>query len=600
MATVLFTGAALLATAPAAHAAAPATVGLVDTTTARWHLMDEAGNTASFYYGDPGDSPMVGDWDCDGFDSPGLYRRSDGYVYLRNRSSQGNADLSFFFGDPGDVPLAGDFNGDGCDTVSVYRPSEARFYIINELGSGDAGLGRADVDYVFGDRGDVPIVGDFDGDGVDTVGLYRPTSGRVYYRNRHRAGNADADFIYGNPSDRFVTGDWTGDGTDTVGIFRPNRRTFYLRYRNTAGNADATVLMGRRHMVPVAGRFQLGNRAVPLDWRSFTLSATGDFLIHRRVYEQAGRNMPVGAYDFRPMLARVKPIIEEADLALCHLEVPLSRDNTGLSTYPRFNAPYQLADAIADAGYAGCSTASNHSLDQGEAGVYSTLDVLDAAGVGHTGMARSPTEAAEVTTYEVLDGVTVAHLSYTYWFNGLREPPGKGWLANEIDVPKMLADAAIANDVADVVVVSIHWGNQYQRWPNSQQFSVGRALTASPDVDLIIGHHAHVVQPIGVEDGKHIVYGVGNFLSGQVGAERQDGVIVTLEMVPDGDAWRVEEVRFEPTHVVLGSYEVLPAGQMLHDGTAGSRAGTLRASLNRTRDALRAMGTPHILQRVPN
>ena len=110
--------------------------GVVDQTTGVWYLRDASnGATTSFYYGNPGDFAIFGDWDCDTIDTPGLYRQSDGYVYLRNSNTQGIADIRFFFGNPGDVPLAGDFNKDGCDTVSIYRPSEARIFVINKLGS---------------------------------------------------------------------------------------------------------------------------------------------------------------------------------------------------------------------------------------------------------------------------------------------------------------------------------------------------------------------------------------------------------------------------------------------------------------------------------
>ena len=123
----------------------------VDTNRGVWHVTNTEEPTRTFYYGNPGDYPIVGDWSCDGTATPGLYRQSDGYVYLRNSNTQGIADTKFFFGNPGDVPLAGDFNGDGCDTVSVYRPSEGRFFIINSLGDDDAGLGAAEYDFYFGD-----------------------------------------------------------------------------------------------------------------------------------------------------------------------------------------------------------------------------------------------------------------------------------------------------------------------------------------------------------------------------------------------------------------------------------------------------------------
>ena len=198
----------------------------------------------SFYFGNPGDVAFSGDWDCDGEETLGLYRRSDGYVYLRNSNNQGVADISFYFGNPGDYPIAGDFNGDGCDTVSIYRPSEARFFIINELGSNDGGLGAADYSFYFGNFGDKPFVGDFDGDDVDTVGLHRESTGLVYFRNSNSTGIADFSFIYGNPGDLIVAGDWDGDGDDTVGVYRPGTRMIYLRNTNTAGNADSQVYAG--------------------------------------------------------------------------------------------------------------------------------------------------------------------------------------------------------------------------------------------------------------------------------------------------------------------------------------------------------------------
>jgi hypothetical protein len=231
--------------------------GVVDTSSGVWYLRDvSSGETTSFYFGDPGDVPVMGDWDCDGVDTPGLYRQSDGYVYLSNVNAQGVADVKFFFGDPGDVPLAGDFDGDGCDTVSIYRPSESRVFVINELGSGDGGLGAADFDYLFGNPGDKAFVADFDGDGVDTVGLHRESTGLVYYTNTHSQGNAEVEFIYGDPGDKIVTGKWTDAHTvDTVGLFRPSQGTMFLRYENSQGSADEQHAYGNSHMVPVAGRF---------------------------------------------------------------------------------------------------------------------------------------------------------------------------------------------------------------------------------------------------------------------------------------------------------------------------------------------------------
>jgi len=193
----------LVAATPALADGPADSVGVVDRTQGLWYLRDaRTTETTSFYFGDPNDFPIMGDWDCDGIDTPGLYRQTDGYVYLRNSNSQGIADVKFFFGNPGDIPLAGDFDSDGCDTVSIYRPSQARVFIINELGSNDGGLGAADFDFSFGNAGDNPFVADFDQSGTDTVGLHRESTGLVYYRNSLTTGIADNEFFFGNPVTR--------------------------------------------------------------------------------------------------------------------------------------------------------------------------------------------------------------------------------------------------------------------------------------------------------------------------------------------------------------------------------------------------------------
>jgi hypothetical protein len=235
----------------------PDNFGLVDPSMGFWNLYDRAERRpiAAFYFGNPGDFPFMGDWDCDGVDTPGLYRQSDGYVYLRNSNTQGNAEISFFFGNPGDVPVAGDFNANGCGTVSVYRPSQSRFYVVNELGTDDGGLGPADYSFLFGNPGDKPFIGDFDGNGQDTVGLHRESTGLDYYRNTNTTGNADQQFIFGNPGDGVFAGDWTENGVDSPGLFRPSNATVYLRYENTQGNSDESWTVGEPGWLPVAGSF---------------------------------------------------------------------------------------------------------------------------------------------------------------------------------------------------------------------------------------------------------------------------------------------------------------------------------------------------------
>ncbi len=223
-------------------------------TTGQWVYRSLDGTLSSIYYGVPGDVAFMGDWNCDGVDTPGLYRRSDGYVYLRNSNTQGVADVSYFFGVPGDMPLAGDFNGDGCDTVSIYRPSEARFYIINKLGSADGGLGAADYSFLYGVGGDVAFVGDWNGDGIDTPGLRRSSNGFVYLRDANTQGVANIEFFYGVSGDVVFSGDWDADGADSIGLYRPSNGTIYLRNTNTTGVANYSFWVGTG-MQPVAGDF---------------------------------------------------------------------------------------------------------------------------------------------------------------------------------------------------------------------------------------------------------------------------------------------------------------------------------------------------------
>jgi len=213
----------------------------------RFDLWDELASTrqvSAFYYGNPGDVAFAGDWDCDGVETLGLYRRSDGYVYLSNENTEGLANITYYFGNPGDFPIAGDFDGDGCDSVSIHRPSEARFYIINGLGAANRGLGTAHHSFAFGVEGDKPFVGDFDGDGIDTVGLHREGAGLVYFRNSHSTGLADGQFTFGNSGDILVAGDWDDDGDDTVGAYRPSTGMFYASNSNIGATADASLFVG--------------------------------------------------------------------------------------------------------------------------------------------------------------------------------------------------------------------------------------------------------------------------------------------------------------------------------------------------------------------
>ncbi|MBE8520770.1 CapA family protein [Amycolatopsis sp. H6(2020)] len=285
---------------------------------------------------------------------------------------------------------------------------------------------------------------------------------------------------------------------------------------------------------------------------SFSVVATGDVLIHPALTEQAEADGG-GKIDYRPLLAGIKPLISGADLGICHLETPLAPEGGPYSGYPSFSAPPEIADAIKDTGYDTCSTSSNHTIDQGAEGVTRTLDKLDAIGVKHTGSARSAAEAAKPLILDV-HGVKVAQVSYAFGFNGIKVPAGKPWLANQIDVDDVLAAARKAKQAgAQVVIASLHWGVEYQHDPTAEQRSQAKKILASDDVDLIVGHHAHVVQPFEKIGDKWVAYGLGNSVArhSEPKGDTEEGAAARFRFVRDGDRWKVDKAEYIPTLIRL-------------------------------------------------
>ena len=344
----------------------------------------------------------------------------------------------------------------------------------------------------------------------------------------------------------------------------------------------------------------------------FTIAVTGDILLHSPVSNRAaafaaerGTERGTQAYDYTPMFDRVRPILGAADLALCHLETPLSPDDRNITTYPSFSVPWEIAPAIAGAGFDGCSTASNHSFDRGTPGVDATLAHLDAAGLAHAGSARTAAEAAIPTLHDAA-GARVAHLAYTTFVNGAR--PREQWELAFAEPERIAGDAARARAAgADFVVVSVHWGNEFVRDPTARQEELADAITAIDDVDLVVGHHAHVVQPIELRNGTWVVWGLGNFLSNQhetncCPAASQDGIIVriTVEAARTGDAaaagpraapWVVSAIDYTPTWVDRSTFTIVAVDAALADpATPDSLRGALTRSRERTAEAVRSRG----------
>lgn len=331
--------------------------------------------------------------------------------------------------------------------------------------------------------------------------------------------------------------------------------------------------------------------AVPVT--EFTISFSGDILSHTPVIARAQANgNEVLAFDYRPMFDAVRSRLTSADIAICVLETPLSPDNSDLDGYPAFNAPGDLADALIDAGFDGCATASNHSFDRGVTGITNTLDELDRVSLNHAGMARTVDEYESERFYRIGDA-TIAHLSFTYGLNGFVLPQDQPWLVDVTDPEAVLAKAAKARDAgADIVVLMLQWGNEYVTDPTAEQRALAERFTASPDIDLIVGNHAHVVQPIGRVNDKLVVYGLGNFLSNQPApgypARTQDGMIVEVTFAGrPADGWDLDRVAVVPTWVDKATYTILPVKQTLNDASiAADLRSVLETSFARTTDAV--------------
>ncbi|MFF8382569.1 CapA family protein [Streptomyces kanasensis] len=318
--------------------------------------------------------------------------------------------------------------------------------------------------------------------------------------------------------------------------------------------------------------------------RPFTLAATGDVLPHDSVIRQANADAGGDGYDFRPMLAGVAPVISRADLAICHMETVYGEDGGPFAGYPAFTSPPEIAAALRATGYDSCSTASNHTLDDGTDGIRRTLDHLDRAGVRHAGSARTAEEANTPTLLKA-GGADVAHLAYTYGTNGIPVPADRPWSVNLIDEGRVLSDARAAREAgADIVVVSLHWGTEWQTAPDRRQLSLGRALTAAttggrPDVDLILGTHAHVPQAYEKVNGTWIVYGMGDQIAGPMvdhsGAHDprgNEGTIARFTFTPPaapGRRWEVTRAEYLPQWYDTGGNRVVDLTAAIAAGATG-------------------------------
>ena len=327
---------------------------------------------------------------------------------------------------------------------------------------------------------------------------------------------------------------------------------------------------------------------------SLVVEASGDLLIHSAVFQRALMLGGGRRYNFAPFFAKIRPYIRDSDLALCHVETPMTpAPPTG---YPIFNTPPELATAIRQTGWRACSTAGTHTLDQGQRGVNGTIRALDRAGVAHTG-SFSSAAARRTPLIMTVKGVRVAFLAYTELTNGIPSP--HPWSVNRASAARILTDAHRARrDGAQAVIVNLHWGDEDVTQPSSFQLALAKKLTRSPDITAIVGQHVHVVQPIRIIGGKLVVFGEGNLISNQTSAccpaASQDGMIILLTIRVDSRGARVTFIHYVPIWVRHPGFVVLPAGTAWRTDHADAAA--LRASYERT---VAAAGRGPTIQPIP-
>ncbi|WP_141995146.1 CapA family protein [Bacillus sp. B4EP4a] len=293
-----------------------------------------------------------------------------------------------------------------------------------------------------------------------------------------------------------------------------------------------------------------------------TIGAVGDILIHDRVYKPARKSN--GSYDFNPMFRFVKPYLGKTDITVANQETMIGGKEIGLSSYPSFNSPVEVGDALKENGVDLVTIANNHTLDRGEKAILNALNHWNSIGMPYTGAYQS-SEDQKIIRILKRNDITFSFLSYTYGTNGIPVPEGKPHLVNLIDTTRIQAEVKEAEKVSDVVVVSLHFGKEYERLPNDEQEQLAQT-TANAGADIIIGHHPHVLQPVSwltKPNGERafVAYSLGNFLSGQQGDYKDIGGIMQIgvKKIQTGDDVKIElqNPKFLPTWVNR-PYEIIP------------------------------------------
>lgn len=259
----------------------------------------------------------------------------------------------------------------------------------------------------------------------------------------------------------------------------------------------------------------------------------GDCLIHRFVYTDASNGD--GTYSFSKMFTEVEPLIKGHDLAFYNQESTIGGKSLGLSAYPRFNSPEEIGDDMVNLGFNLVSLANNHTMDKGEKGVINSVNYWKTKpGVYYTGQALSAEDRENNIKVLEKNGIRYAFFAYTTVTNGLLPPTGKDYLTNIYSKEKAQKDIDKVKDKVDLIIVSMHWGEEYTTNPSSNQKQVAKELS-DMGVNLVIGNHAHSLQPVEMIGDTLVFYALGNFIAAQDSVDKQTGALVTLNIKKEKD-----------------------------------------------------------------
>lgn len=264
------------------------------------------------------------------------------------------------------------------------------------------------------------------------------------------------------------------------------------------------------------------------EWKDKVYTASlimvGDALIHKSVYNDARRLANYEGYDFKPQIEYIKEITKDYDLAYYNQETILGGSGLGLSDYPRFNSPYEVGDAMLDAGFNLVSLATNHTIDSGEQAVLNSREYWNSKeNVVAIGSYSSFEEKSELESQiHEINGITYGFLNYSYGTNGISIPNNHNYLVNiwsyknEYESYKEVVkeDVLRLRDKVDILIVAMHWGTEYTHTPTDKEVDQANYL-ASLGVDIVIGTHPHVIQPVTWIDKTLVFYSLGNFISAQ-------------------------------------------------------------------------------------